>query len=319
MSFRAKIIFSLLLVLSAIPCRLWAQKNVIPTDSSVLAGISLGKNVYLDKRGFFEGIAKTTLELETGKGSLQDMEVLLWENKSRKKAEAASWLDSVKSKLQAQGWTILPSDRDASFSKLSRNGAALVMYMSPGKQEANLYVGRLPGTDTQATAQTETTPPAPAAPGEPVADPVVPADNAIKVVTVKGDITGNWGDISIAKVNYYDPTGYMVGSGLSHGSGYEFKADGTYVQTSLATSSRPDYKIFLYTKGTYSISGNQLTMVPIDLYYRKWEDDRLVTDEHSVPPPDTCQWSVRASSYNGKPCLYLQRKGEAKEREYCKQ
>ena len=108
----------------------------------------------------------------------------------------------------------------------------------------------------------------------------------------------------------------MVGAGLSTGTGYEFKEDGTYIQTFLATSSRPDYKIFLYTKGTYKVFGTKLTLTPIDLYYRKWEDDNLVTNEHSVPPAKTYSWSIRPEEYTGK--LYLLQDGEKVETNYCK-
>ena len=290
-----------------------SQKKLVATDSSWLTGTRLPGPCLRDGRGFFVAMAQSTLEVEAGTDPIREMEVLVWENKTRKKTAAVTWLEQVKNSFRENGWSIIPSTRDTSFSKLVKQDQTLVMYMAPGKQEANLYLGKI-------TATVPVSDPGPvASAGDRVTDPVAPADTAFALSTDRKDITGNWGDISISKVNYYDPTGYMVGSGLSHGSGYEFKDDGTYVQTSLATSSRPDYKIFLYTRGKYSISGNQLTMIPIDLYYRKWEDDVLVTNEHSVPPTDVCQWSIRASSYNGKPCLYLKRMGEAKEREYCKQ
>ena len=135
----------------------------------------------------------------------------------------------------------------------------------------------------------------------------------------RSSIVGNWGDLTVSKINYYDPTGNMIGSGLSHGAGYGFNADGSYAQTFLATSSHPDYKIFIYTTGKYTVSGSRVDLFPADKYYRKWEDETLVTDEHSRSAAETFQWAVRSNKYTGKRCLYLLRSGENQEIEFCEE
>ncbi|MBI1343674.1 MAG: hypothetical protein GC171_12130 [Terrimonas sp.] len=316
MSVKVKTIFFLVMMLSGFLPPSLAQKNIFPADSSVLAAVRFGENVFLDKRGLFTRIAKTTLEMESGTGSLNEIEVLVWENKNRKKQDAVSWLEREKMDLKKNGWTIVPSARDTSFSKLLKTGKTLVMYMAAGKLEANLYFGKLIAAE-------------PVAVTNPAARPVNKNDTVIVIPAVtdtvhtvkaaKGKgILGNWGDISGPKVNYFDDnTGYMVGSGLSKGDGYEFKEDGTFNRYFLATSSRPDYRIFLYEKGTYNVSGNKLTLTPIDLYYRKWEDDQMVTNEHSVPAVRKYRWSIQPEQYTGKPCLHLQPEGGGTEQHYC--
>ncbi len=56
----------MLLVLIAFNGNVEAQEKLVPTDSSILTGIKFPKGTLLDTRGFFVGIAKTTLEMESG-------------------------------------------------------------------------------------------------------------------------------------------------------------------------------------------------------------------------------------------------------------
>ena len=62
MSILVKRIFYLLVIFSGMINSLYAQKNIFPADSSVLTSVRFGKDVYLDKRGFFTAVAiKTSL------------------------------------------------------------------------------------------------------------------------------------------------------------------------------------------------------------------------------------------------------------------
>jgi len=303
-----KKLLSILFVLLGLNGNIQAQKNLISSDSSGLTGIKFPKGTLLDKRGFFVGVAKTTLEMESGIESVSDMEVFVWQNKSGKKVDSEAWLIAIIQRLDSVGWKLQTSERDHSYMYLSKQNQKRLMYISPGKKEANLYFGKL--VDDQPAIP----------PGK--NDMLVAAENTSgenkPAMHINSTLVGSWGNLTGAKINYYDDaTGNMIGAGLSKGSGYEFNADGSYAQSFLATSSHPTYKIFVYITGGYAVSGNQVTLTATDRHYRKWEYEQLVTDEHSKPATETHQWVIRPNQYAGKPCLYLLIKGGQPEREFC--
>ncbi len=279
-----------------------AQKGLVPSSSSVLTGLKFKDKPLKESRDSIIKRAKATLELESGTGTVSVTEVFSWPNKSGKQADSENWLIAVILKLDSSGWKLQTSERDNSYMYLAKGNQNVLMHYSPGQKEATLYFGKLAGSSAIVVNKT----------GE-------KEKTSLPVTSVtKSDIIGNWGNLTGSKINYYDDaSGNMIGSGLSKGGGYEFKADGSYAQYFLVTSSRPTYKIFVFTKGTYSVSGNTVTVKPADRHYRKWEYEKLVTNEHSRPAAETHQWVIRANQYTGKPCLYLLITGEKDEREYC--
>jgi hypothetical protein len=288
---------------------LMAQKNVLPAGDSEFTGLTFSKEVLKDERSFFVDVAKTTLELESGTGTISALEVFSWPNENKQKIDAEEWLISVIQNLDSSGWKLQTSVRDHSYMYLKKDGQNLLMYILQGKKEANLYFGKLNDSTVFNLKRVDE---------EVKNDPQ--QDDTSSAPSITSEIVGSWGNLMGSKINYYDDaTGVMVGSGLSKGGGYEFNADGSYSQSFLATSSRPTYKIFVYTKGTYKVFGNNLTLTPTDRHYRKWEYEQLVTEEHSKPALENHQWVIRPNQYTGKACLYIMIKGEQSEREYCKE
>ncbi len=286
-----------------------AQKSVVPTRYSELTDLAFSTEVLKDERSFFVDVAKTTLELESGIGTISELEVFSWQNKTKQKSDAEAWLFCVIQNLDSSGWKLQTSVRDHSYLYLSKDGQNLLMYIFPGKKEASLYIGKIKDLSVINLNTME----------KEVKNN--PQQNDASLASSSSlDILGSWGNLTGSKINYYDDaTGNMIGSGLSKGGGYEFKADGSYSQSFLATSSRPTYKISIYTIGTYTISGNSITLTPTDRHYRKWEYGQLVTDEHSKPAAETHQWVIRPNQYTAKACLYIMIIGEQSEREYCKE
>jgi len=305
-----KNIFSLsclLIMLSSVSV-LIAQKNLIAVDSSVFTGIKLGDGVYLDKRGFFTTIAKSTLELETGDGSVSGMEVFAWPNKSNQKALSEEWMIRVINNLDSSGWKLQTSIRDNSYIYLSRDSINLLMYYAVSKKEANLYFGKLNTNVTfNNNATTDNVPPKTTI----TADPSAAGNNSPL------QLIGNWGRLSGDKISYYNSSTNTTIGGLSSSSGLELKSDGSYIQMTLTMSGFPNYKVFSYITGTYTVNGNMLTLVPKERRYRKWQSGVLISDEYDKPPSLTQRWSIAVQSSTGKKCLYLQAVDESSPREYC--
>ena len=134
-----------------------------------------------------------------------------------------------------------------------------------------------------------------------------------------GDLIGNWGRMSSDKISYYNSSTNTTVGGLSSSSSIELKADGSYIQMTLAMSGYPNYKVFSHITGTYTVNGNTLTLVPIERRYRKWQNGALISDETDRPSPLVQRWDIRTQPSTGKPCLYLVTQGETLEREYCRE
>ncbi len=251
----------MLLVLFAFNGNLEAQEKLVLKDSSILTGIKFPKGTLLDKRGFFVGIAKTTLEMESGSESVTDMEVFVWPNKSGQKSDSELWLMAVIQNLDSIGWKLQTSERDHSYMYLNKDDQNLIMYIDPGRKEANLYFGRLSdssGSEEVLDGQPET----------------ITRSDTVAPTTVftagNTSLVGNWGTLAGAKVNWQDgSTGVMVVSGVSKGFGIEFKEDGTFLHATVVTSGRPNYRVFVSTVGTWSATGNEIHFYPTDRHYRK--------------------------------------------------
>ena len=303
---------SMLLVLFAFNGNLEAQEKLVLKDSSILTGIKFPKGTLLDKRGFFVGIAKTTLEMESGSETITDMEVFVWPNKSGQKSDSELWLMAVIQNLDSIGWKLQTSERDHSFLYLHKDDQNLIMYIAPGRKEANLYFGKL--SDSQLKTHSEE-----ALPGQPEtttrSDTVAPTP-----VFAAGNtsLVGNWGTLAGAKVNWQDgSTGVMVVSGVSKGFGIEFKEDGTFFHVTVVTSGRPSYRVFVSTTGTWSATANVIHFYPTDRHYRKWENEIIMVNEHSIPAEYMMFWRKGENLYTNESCLYVRYPDENQERELC--
>jgi len=270
---------------------------------------------FIKEKNFFAVLAGQTvleLEAEPQRITVEEAEILSWKNPGANLAESELMLNSVLEILHQAGWQITSSPRDQDYHWLVRKNVYLIGYFAATSRETAVYIGRISQLPTFIKISSP-----PIGPSQVPPSPETPHSNSPNLTTADSEIVGNWGELKASQINYYDPTGMMVGSGLSKGYGFEFKSDQSYAQSFLATSSRPDYKIFIYTTGTFIIKGNQLILNPMDRHYRKWESKVLTTDEHSLPEAEQYTWSKKQNSITGKKCLYLIRTGETESREYC--
>ena len=283
---------------------LLAQNKPAAVYHSSMMDIELPSEAILDPRLFYVALAKTTLELEATNQqvNISEVEVLTFINQSGNKEDAKKWIGEVEKSLSVNRYKISPSVSDPSFSWIWKDGLYYLMYASPGKKEGAVYFGvadRLPNglnhddphISTQITRQ----------------ETIILNDAPIEASDiVPSRLVGGWGNLVGAKVNWRDEsTGYMLVSGVSKSYGLELKADGTYLHTMVVTSGRPNYRVFVSTLGTWSVLENQLIFIPEDRHYRKWENEIIMVDEHSVPTQYSIFWTLGSNEITGKECLYI--------------
>jgi len=298
---------------------LLAQKTTETVHHSTMMDIELPSEAILDPRIFYVAMAKTTLELESTSQqvNISEVEVLTYINQSGNKEDAKKWIEDVEKSLSVRQYIISPSVRDPSFLWIWKDGLYYLMYASAGKKEAAVYFGvadRLPVSLNQVVPSDESSE------NQTVIDDYQSVSTAntphkatilndAPMVTsdkISAELIGGWGNLVGAKVNWRDEsTGYMLVSGVSKGYGLELKADGTFLQTMVVTSGRPNYRVFVSTAGTWSVLENQIIFNPRDRHYRKWENEIIMVDEHSVPEQYTLFWTLESNDITGKECLYI--------------
>ncbi|OGB60074.1 MAG: hypothetical protein A2Y94_06025 [Caldithrix sp. RBG_13_44_9] len=246
--------------------------------------------------------------------AVEEVEIFTWKNPGGNPAESELMMKNVLESIRQARWQITVSPNDQDYQWLVRKSDYLLGYFTATKRETGIYLGRTHGVPL--FVSTNITQPGTINTNSQGAQPLT---ESIPYSVSSNGIVGNWGDLKASQINYYDPSGMQIGSGLSKGYGFEFKSDQSYAQSFLATSSFPNYKIFVYTTGTYMIDGDQMILTPQDRHYRKWESNALTTDEHSRPEREQYTWKKRNNDITGKSCLYLIRSGESEEKEYCQE
>ena len=132
------------------------------------------------------------------------------------------------------------------------------------------------------------------------------------------ELVGNWGALNGAMVNWRDgSTSNMLVSGVSKGYGLELREDGSFLQTTVVTSGRPNYRVFVSTSGKWYVKENQIWFYPDDRHYRKWENEIIMVDEHSVPKTYFVFWQMDKNDISRKNCLYIRYDSENDFRELC--
>ncbi|HRK54626.1 MAG TPA: hypothetical protein PK185_11980 [Cyclobacteriaceae bacterium] len=295
-----------------------AQKNVIRVNASDLTGIALPTEATMDNRIFSRAAAKTTLEVNATPHqiTIDDVEVFSYKNDSGKKNDSENWLEQVKKLLQVSGYTLYPDDNDPSFTWVSRSEKYFLIYADAGKKKASLYIGvvdlipSIQSSAIQLVLNESKTVPLPDSTTLPKTTSSTEKNNSALI--------GNWGTLTGPKVNWQDgSTGVMVVSGVSKGFGIELKEDGAFLIVTVVTSGRPNYRVFSSTSGTWTSTSNQINFVPTDRHYRKWENEIIMTDEHTVPDPFIMYWRKGMNAYTNKTCLYVRYADETEDRELC--
>ncbi len=296
-----------------------AQTRFEIVNNSALLGVTLPSEANRDQRIFYVAAAKTLLEMEAGNKQviISDVEVLTFNNPTGMKEDAKKWIEGVEQSLKNNKYEIFPSANDPSFSWLSKNGVCSLMYTSAGNKEAAVYFGRADKVPDmyRGTYQSNANSVSPTSEkNNPMAsiqsgqntEMIKPGESIPASEKMLPVLTGNWGNLAGAKVNWRDEsTGYMLVSGVSKGYGLELKPDGTFLHTTVVTSGRPNYRVFISTTGNWSENGNQLILKPLDRHYRKWENEIIMIDEHSVPESYTLLWTIKINQITGKECLYI--------------
>ena len=294
---------------------------MISKSTSSLANIELPSPALQDNRIFSIAAAKTTLEMEAAHEQINigDVEVFSYKNSSGKKDDSIKWIEQFKESIHKSGYAVYSSEKDPLFTWIANSQKYFLVYTSAGKKVAALYIGvadRIPymrnsvSTVQSNDIELETT-----------TQEIRPASTT-KTTTPSGnnspELIGNWGMLAGAKVNWQDSsTGVMVVSGVSKGFGIEFKDDGTFLHVTVVTSGRPSYRVFVSTTGTWSSTDNEIHFYPTDRHYRKWENEIIMVNEHSVPEKYMMFWRKGTNIYTHKSCLYVRYSDESEEREIC--
>ncbi|HZK61278.1 MAG TPA: hypothetical protein VFC41_04325 [Anaerovoracaceae bacterium] len=295
------------------------QRVPVMADSSVLAGIPLPCKALMEKRLFFSAAAKTVLEMEASKYQIiiSDVEVFSFPNTTTAQENRQLLADTLFNSLKNSGYEIRSSNDDPAYTWLSTNNRKIIMYFMVNKKETSLYFGKadkLPPSFSTTSAIAEKSTMKSEGTKTWVNSDLssnISSDNSnppgLANLSAEGrQLTGKWGNLSGSKVNYQDEsTGYMVVSGQSRGYGLELRPDGSFLQTTVVTSGRPSYRIFVSTTGNWTTNNNQLIFYPKDRHYRKWENEMITTDEHSVPERYTMFWNKKINDITGKECLYV--------------
>ena len=305
----------------------YTQKSKDLANQSSLLKIVLPSEA-LRKNGIFSiAAAKSVLEMEASSENviISEVEVLTFVNPSGEKEVAIKSIENFKSSIRNGGFEMVGSVRDASYLWLTKNSEHFLVYVSASKKESNAYIGVANKSPDYLTHLNEKEN---ALSNEPV---IIPAQNSSEVGhqasakhsqpnsdKLPPELVGNWCTLAGAKVNWRDEsTGYMLVSGISKGYGLELKADGTFLQSTVVTSGRPNYRVFVSTTGAWQVIKDKIQFYPVDRHYRKWENEMIMVDEHSVPESYFMYWRKQINEVLPKVCLYLRYTDKGEEQELC--
>jgi len=326
-----RIILSVLL-LGAVITKIEAQKSRETVTRSSLLEIDLPAEAQRDNGIFSVAAAKSILEMESTSENvlISEVEILVFGNPSGVKEVAIKNMEEFKKYLQQHGFALVISVNDNAYSWITKSKSIWLLYISSTKKESSVYIGvadKLPGDQyrPQLVNQTES--------NESIGNESLKIDQkqiershksnpelSNSSCSLLEELIGNWGTLAGAKVNWRDEsTGNMLISGVSKGFGLELKADGTFLQTTVVTSGRPNYRVFVSTSGTWQVDKDQLLLYPGDRHYRKWENEIIMIDEHSVPESYGIFWRRQKNEITFKDCLYVRYTINDQEQELCKE
>lgn len=298
----------------------FGQRGLSETERSEITGITFQGRVLKDNRLLSQAAARTVLEMESGpyQVTLSDLEVFSVPNPGGQIEDAREAARGIVNSLAEAGYEVYSSANNPEYSWLRGNNRMLLMYVSSTKNETGIYFGRAdnlpPVSGSNGIVRDEAlTGPPPAGGSSATGNAIPETSTNTKSIENKDlypsglstQLHGSWGMISGSPINYIDEGNYNVVSGVSRGFGLELHGDGTYLQISVIESGRPNYRIHVSTTGTWTAEGNLLLFSPAARQYRRWENELLKTDEHSVPEAYTMIWHLAKNEASGKDCLYV--------------
>jgi len=307
-----------------------AQKNLPQAFESSLLGITLPSRAVRDKGLFPTATAKAVLEMEASRDNIviSDVEVLNFSNSYGLKDSAVEIINRLKKVIDQNGYELFASKNDGAFVWLIKSGSQYLFYSSVSKKEADAYVGAADKVPDYVAESRKNS-----------VNQLVPSGSGISANTqnqlpavldisstaamlddtkIYQSLVANWGTLSGAKVNWRDEsTGGMLVSDVSKGYGLDLHEDGNFLQTTVVTSGRPNYRVFTSTSGKWSVKEDKIWFYPEDRHYRKWENEIIMVDEHSVPKTYYVYWRLDNNKITYKNCLYIRYETETDYRELC--
>ena len=307
-----------------------AQKTKETVLRSSMLGMDLPSQAFRDKGIFNVSAAKTLLEIEASPEDVHitEVEVLTFLNQTGEKEASTHWINQVEKIIIHNNFERFSSSDDVAYLWIFKNEDCYLVYRKANKKEAALYIGRADKLPEKILAQVSTinvqTNYSNAQSQSPISNlsnphPVSQFSNAeVESNKLIPELVGNWGTLSGAKVNWRDEsTGYMLVSGISKGYGMELKADGNFLQSTVVTSGRPNYRVFVSTTGEWEVVKDKLIFYPKDRHYRKWENEIIMVDEHSIPETYEMYWHIKINKTTGKQCLCTRYESDSEFNELC--
>lgn len=324
--------FILLLFIPLLVSAILLQKSRESAKKSLLLNIGLHEGVLRDNGILGKAAAKSVLEMEANSEQIviSEVEVLIFPNPSEEKKTSEKFVEDFKINLQKSGLELLASSSNSSYSWINQGESVFLLYFSSTKKESDIYIGKanhLP-VYMQRPQKIVIVQPNNSTENESLEieqnvekEEVKPESKILNASeNISNMLVGNWGTLAGAKVNWRDEsTGNMLISGVSKGFGLELKADGTFLQSTVVTSGRPNYRVFVSTSGTWQVMKDQLWLYPVDRHYRKWENEIIMIDEHSVPESYSMFWRRQKNEITFKDCLYVRYTISDQEQELCKE
>lgn len=324
--------FILLLFIPLLVSAILLQKSRESAKKSLLLNIGLHEGVLRDNGILGKAAAKSVLEMEANSEQIviSEVEVLIFPNPSEEKKTSEKFVEDFKIILQRSGLELLASSSNSSYSWINQGESVFLLYFSSTKKESDIYIGKANHLPVYMQRPQKIVI---VQPNNSTANESLEIEQNVEKEEVKPEskilnasenisnmLVGNWGTLAGAKVNWRDEsTGNMLISGVSKGFGLELKADGTFLQSTVVTSGRPNYRVFVSTSGTWQVMKDQLWLYPVDRHYRKWENEIIMIDEHSVPESYSMFWRRQKNEITFKDCLYVRYTISDQEQELCKE
>jgi len=232
------------------------QKNIIPAGRSEILGLSLPVDTRQDKRLLVVAAAATLAEREARTVGMveKQTEVFILP------APSGDWtIAGIPRLIEQAGWRVLPM-ASTGFYQAVREGRNIIFFLEVSGGKLNFYVSGCVAADIPETAQ------APATASAEVQQPTT--ITARSTTSLPADCLGTWIKSGTVNYNYYSQA-VPLSSGYLKDQ-YTFNADGTYTFLAKSVVFSDDKILLVRENGTYSVNGNQLTVLPASSRMERW-------------------------------------------------
>lgn len=297
------IAFSVVLYTTLAANTILAQPEAVAVSQSNLTGIALPSGaVRIQAQSVPAGITQILQKMiEAGEGKLQqgDSEVLAWTGNGYKKANGNALLNKLQTNLQAQGWTYEIGAKDGEITIFSASKS------QPAQRDVVGFF--VPTDDALVIAWTEVMPTNGAAQAKqkPTSRPAG-----------KGNVlVGTWDNGGMSLMGDRNRVTGATTPSNGHTFKYVFTAEGRFENIGMMQSTQYGCTTTLFNdkRGTYSINGSTLTLVPDKNFWRQQNScaPNSTKEREYTLTPETYQWRTKTDEF-GKPFICLANdKGES--------